>query len=217
MTEEYYPFNYTEKGEVKGISTDLLRMTWEELGITPQPIEAMPWARVYDRIQHEQSTVLFSMARTPEREDIFAWAGPIMVVRFVLIAKKEKQITLKSLEDLKGHSVGTLREDISDTLLQEYKDIARIDPVANMEQNIHKLLDDRLDMVAYEERSWQKIVTKLKLPINDFETVFVLRETPVYYAFHWQTPPDLVTEFQQALDRIKARPEYQQVLDKYLD
>lgn len=217
MTEEYYPFNYLEKGEVRGISADLLRLVWKELGVAPQPIESMPWARAYDRIRYEPGTVLFSMARTQERETMFEWAGPIMVVRFVLIARKDRGIQLSSLSDLEGLRIGTLREDISDTLLAEYKSIACVEPVANMKQNIDKLVKGRVDMVAYEERSWQKIAARRGLDPDDFETVYVLQETPVYFAFHVGTAVPVVREFQLVIDKIKATPAYQMILDKYLE
>ncbi|WFS62020.1 transporter substrate-binding domain-containing protein [Pseudodesulfovibrio thermohalotolerans] len=216
LTEEYYPFNYTENGRLRGISVDLLRMVWGELNISPKPVESMPWARAYERVQHEAHTVLFSMARTPEREKLFQWAGPIASVRFVLIARKDRHIHLETLDDLEGLTVGTLRKDVLDALLAKYQDIARIQPVVSMDQNINKLMTNRLDMVAYEETSWYKIAARYGFDPDDFETVYVLRETPVYYAFNPATPTNLVNVFQTALDRVKARPEYPALLDAYL-
>lgn len=216
LTEEYYPYNYTEDEKLKGISVDLLRLVWEELGIHPAPAESLPWARAYERLQTEPGTVLFSMARTPEREPLFRWAGPIAPVRFVLIGRKDHAIRLNTLDDLRGLSVGTLRDDVSDTLLAGYRGVARIQPVADMRQNISKLMSNRLDLVAYEEASWRKIATRSGLSPDDFETVYVLRETPVYYAFHHDTPEAVVTRFQCALDRVKSRPDFQRLLDDYL-
>lgn len=216
LTEEYYPFNYTDEGDLKGISVDLLRLTWKELGQEPHPITAMPWARAYDRACNVSTTVLFSMARTPQRENMFRWAGPIMTVRFVLIAQKRDNITLDTISDAEGYRIGTLRDDITDALLQQYSNANKVEAVADMSQNIRKLMDDRLDMVAYEEHSWKMIALKNGLDPDEFETVFVLRETPVYYAFHRDTPPPVVREFQKALDRVKARPEYEQILNTYL-
>lgn len=216
LTEEYYPFNYSENGVMKGVSVDLLRMVWAELGTPEQPVESMPWARAYERLQHESATVLFCMARTAEREHAFLWAGPIASVRFVLIARKKRHIRLDTLDDLKGLAVGTLREDVSDTLLAGYQRVASIQPVARMRQNISKLMTDRLDLVAYEEGCWRKITAREGLDPDDFETVYVLRETPVYFAFHPDTPPGLVAAFQGALDRVKARPGYRELLDAYL-
>lgn len=216
LTEEYYPFNYTEKHKQKGISTDLLRHVWDELDIEHKTIKSMPWARAYERVQRDQNTVLYSMARLPEREDLFLWAGPILTVRFVLIAKKKDSIQLRSLTDLKGYRVGTLRDDISDILLEKYNKYAKIEPVATMDINVSKFLEDRLDMVAYEERSWHRITKKFGLQPDDFETVYILKETPIYYAFHVDTPMSLVKHFQQGLDRVKKSPVYQQILDTYL-
>ncbi|EGB14884.1 extracellular solute-binding protein family 3 [Pseudodesulfovibrio mercurii] len=216
LTEEYYPFNYTENGRIKGVSADLLRMVWDELGIPPQTIESMPWARAFERMEHEPGIVLFCMARTPEREHAFRWAGPIAQVRFALIARKDRHVRMDSLDDIKGLSVGTLREDISDTLLADYRGTASIQPVAHMHQNISKLMTNRLDLVAYEETSWRKIAARHDLDPDAFETVYVLRETPVYYAFRADTPAEVVAAFQAALDRVKARPAYQRLLDAYL-
>jgi polar amino acid transport system substrate-binding protein len=216
LTEEYFPFNYTDGDRVKGVSTDLLRLIWTRLGLPKQPIRVMPWARAYERIRHQPGTVLFSMARTPEREDLFRWVGPIMTVRFALFAKKDKNITLTDLDQMKGYSVGILREDISDAILTPYASSNSIEPVADMRQNVLKLKEDRLDMVAYEEFCWPRLVTRLGLDPEDFETVFVLRETPVYYAFHRDTPPETVDAFQQALDSIKNTPAYPHILSLYM-
>ena len=216
LTEEYFPFNYTDDGEVKGVSADLLRLIWARLELPRQPIKAVPWARAYERIQCQPGTVLFSMARTQERDPLFHWVGPIMNVRFVLFAKRERHITLTGLENLRNYSIGTLREDISDTILAPYASINNIEPVADMRQNVLKLKEDRLDLVAYEEFSWPHLVTRFGLDPSDFETVLVLRETPVYYAFHPDTPARTVAEFQQALDSIKDTAAYQHILSRYI-
>ncbi|MBG0789421.1 MAG: transporter substrate-binding domain-containing protein [Desulfovibrionaceae bacterium] len=216
LTEEYYPFNYTEHGVLKGVSVDILRQVWGELGEPEHPIHIMPWARAYDRALNVHNTVLFSMARIVRRENLFRWAGPIAVTRFVLVAKKSANIALSTLEDAEGYRIGTLRDDISDTLLKKYTERNKIEAVADMRHNIRKLIDNRLDMVAYEESSWRQIAIKNGLSPDDYETVFVLRETPVFYAFHRDTPSVVVRDFQEALDRVKATDRYQAILEAYL-
>ncbi len=216
LTEEYYPFNYTESDKIKGFSADILRLVWDRLGVPRQKIESMPWARAYDRVQIEPATVLFSMARTPEREAMFRWAGPILTVRFVLIAKKEKHITITDLTQLAGFSIGTMREDISDTILAPYGSKNTIEALADMRQNVKKLREDRLDMIAYEEKSWPHMLARIGLDPNDFETILVLKETPIYYAFHRNTPLEMIARFQQALDAIKDSAAYDNLLNKYL-
>lgn len=216
LTEEYYPFNYTENGTLKGISIDLLHLTWKELGMAPQPIKSMPWARAYDRAINVSTTVLFSMARTHKREHLFRWAGPIMTARFVLIAKKDRSLPADFMTSPGCYRVGTLRDDVSDSLLEQYQPRIKTEPVADMTHNIRKLVDDRIDMVAYEELSWRQIAKKHGLSPEDFETVFVLQETPVYFAFNRDIPPPVVQQFQEALERVKGTPQYQEILNTYL-
>lgn len=216
LTEQYYPFNYTEDGEYKGLSVDLLRLTWKELGEPPHPIQIMPWARAYDRACNVSNTVLFSMARIPQREDLSRWVGPIASTRFVLIAKKSSHIRLSDMDEAEGYRIGTVRDDVADALLRIHADRNKIEAVADMLHNIRKLTDDRLDMVAYEESAWSKIVQKYGLSPDDYETVCVVRETPVYYAFHPDVSPILVRSFQAALDRVKATAQYREMLSTYL-
>lgn len=216
LTEQYYPFNYLEGETVTGISAELLRMIWKELGITSASIELMPWARAYDRIQHTPGTVLFSMARTPERERLFKWAGPITVARFVLIGKKDRDFSLKSLDQLEGLCVGTLRDDIADTLLRPYQNIAKIQPLADMALNVAKLRDNRIDLIAYDEFSWHMLAKRMQLNLEDFQAVYILKETAIHYAFNPSVPDTELQRFQGALDKVKATPAYDQMLEKFL-
>ena len=216
LTEEYYPFNYTEDGRVMGLSVDVLRMVWKQLDVPDQPIEILPWARAVELTEHQPGTVLFGMARTPHRESRFRWAGPIVNVRFVLIAKKAKHIRIKSLDRLGGYCIGTVRGDIAHTLISPHLSECTLEAVADMKQNVRKLIQDRLDMVAYEEHSWPALVARMGIDPEQFETVFVLSETPIYFAFHPDTPTRTVSEFQKALDAVKASGEYRSMLKNHL-
>jgi polar amino acid transport system substrate-binding protein len=113
--------------------------------------------------------------------------------------------------------VGTILDDLSDSLLQDYKNTAKIESVAHIDHNIKKLMADRLDIIVYEERSWQKKLAKHNLSSDFFETLYILHDASPYYAFHKDTPKGLVQKFQQALDHIKTTPKFQELLDKYLD
>ena len=85
MTEEYPPYQYKEAGTLKGLSVDLLKLMWAKMGVPEQAIAVYPWARGYNLIQNHPNSVLFSMIRTPEREQMFKWVGPIFTARTVLI------------------------------------------------------------------------------------------------------------------------------------
>ncbi|MBU1003198.1 MAG: ABC transporter substrate-binding protein [Proteobacteria bacterium] len=215
MTEEYYPYNFSENGRVNGISPTLLRLTWKELGEPEYELKAYPWARAYHMAQTLPRTVLFSMARTPEREQMFKWAGPIAHVRFVLTAPKAKGLKISTGTDLKGLVIGTLRDDVGDQLLEPWRDICTIEPVATMDQNLKKLEMGRLDLFSYEENSTRLFLLHEGKKPEDYETVFVLQDVPIYFAFHKDTADTLILRFQKALDRVKQTNAFVDLLDDY--
>lgn len=215
LTEEYYPYSFDDGGRVRGISADLLRLVWKELDEPEHPIRLRPWARAYRAATETPGTVLFSMARTAEREDLFKWAGPIAVVRFVLSAPRGRHTDVDSMDDLQGLTVGTLRDDVGDRLLAPWRGVCRVEPVARMDQNLEKLKAGRIQMVAYEERSLRLLLARHGLDPHAFETVLVLSEAPVYFAFHRATDDALVRRFQNALEDAKNSQAYADLLETY--
>ncbi|MDD3310732.1 transporter substrate-binding domain-containing protein [Pseudodesulfovibrio sp.] len=215
LSEEYYPFTHNDHGEVQGISVDLLRRVWARLGVQEQPIDVLPWARAYELARLQPGTMLFSMARTPERESLFRWAGPILEVRFMLFAKKDRKIRIENFSQLAGRSVGIVRGDVAHTILEAKSPACILDAVSDMRQNVRKLMENRLDMVAYEEHAWPSLIRRIGLDPAQFETVFLLRETPVYFAFHRDVPQPVVAQFQQALDAVRASPDFGAILRTY--
>lgn len=216
VTEEYYPFNFREGDTVRGISADLLRLVWAELGEPEQPIYLLPWARAYKQALGTRGMVLFSTARTPEREALFKWAGPIAHVRFVLAARRDAGVRIGRPEDLAGLRVGTLRDDVSDALLAPWRSICHVESVADMDQNLRKLDAGRIELVAYEEASLRLLLRRQGRDPDEYETVFVLKEIPVFYAFHISTDDALVRRFQRALDDAKNSEAYARLLETYL-
>ena len=216
LTEDYYPYNFNRDGQMQGVSVDLLQLIWKELGEPKVPIILQPWARAYRTTLETPGTVLFGVARTPARETLCKWAGPIAHVRFVLTAPKASGLHIDTPEDLKGLGVGTIRADVADRLLDPWRSICRVEPVATMTQNLRKLEAGRIDMVAYEEQSMRLLLSREGIAPSTFETLFVLKDIPIHYAFHKATDEALVRRFQQALEKAKHSQEYKNILKKHL-
>lgn len=217
LTEQYYPYNYTENDAVRGLSADLLRLVWARMGVAERPVTVQPWARVYDATLTQPGTVAFSMARTPERAGLFKWACPIDTVRFVLFSRAADTARTLSSSDLGHLTVGTVRGDVAEAALLALGRSVRIEPVADMELNLRKLDAGRLDLVAYEERSMRRLLERTGRDPGDYAVVMVLRQTEVCYAFHRETPDALVARFQRGLDEVLAGPEYGLLVSRYLE
>ncbi|NJN47058.1 MAG: transporter substrate-binding domain-containing protein [Candidatus Competibacteraceae bacterium] len=75
LTEELPPLNFTQDGKLMGFSVDVVREIQRRVGNTDS-IEVVPWARGYKAALERPNTVLFSTARTQEREPFFNGSVP---------------------------------------------------------------------------------------------------------------------------------------------
>lgn len=92
-------------------------------------------------IQKEPNTALSAAARTPEREHIFKWVGPILNNKWILFAPKDSKIKITSLDDAKKYVVGGYNEDGFTAFLLKngFTRVANIDVSLNQRSNILKL------------------------------------------------------------------------------
>ena len=219
MTEDYPPFNYSDGGNVKGLSADIFSLVLKNLNSTKtsKDFEVLPWARSYANIQSQDNTILFAMTRTSEREGMFKWVGPIAPTKISIMALKSKGIKISDFKDLGKYRIGTVRDDIGELLLLS-NNISKdyISSVVRLESNISKLDAGRIDIISYEENVLKWNLKQQGKNLSDYETVFVLKESELFYAFNKNTPDSLIKQVQESFDKVKNSPEYQQILDKYL-
>lgn len=208
MSEEYPPYNYVDDdGVPKGVTFDILLKVFDKVGakVDPKAIEFLPWARSYRAVQSDPATALFSMTYTPEREQLFDFVGPIIPSIIGVIAKKEKALKITDAAGLNTIKIGAIRDDIGDQLLRGagVQDAA-IDLSSSSEHMLKKLDSGRIDAIAYgtDIASW--LLKKMQLDPNAYETVYVLKEGKMGYAFRKGTDPALLKKLQTALDELRA-------------
>jgi polar amino acid transport system substrate-binding protein len=223
MTENYPPYNYSESEKLQGFAVDLLEAMLQKVGSkkTRKDIQLLPWARGYKSLQEDQNTCLFSMTRTPARENLFKWVGPIFKKNDVLIAKKDRHIKIGSVEDVHQYKIGTVIEDAAEQVLVEkgipWEKLDRMGGTTDVIINSIKKLDaDRIDLFSYEMTvaSWEMI--KAAIDPSQYEPVYTLREGEVYYAFHKATPDTVIRTLQNALDELKKSGEHAKIIEPYL-
>src|SRR5690606_13549359 len=98
VTEVSPPHQTLEQGKVKGVSTELVQAILNEANI-PAEIAIYPWARAYHIAVNQPDTLIYTMARTPEREHKFHWIGPVASYNFSFIALDNPPFELHTLED----------------------------------------------------------------------------------------------------------------------
>jgi len=224
-TEQLPPSNYQENGTLQGISVDLLEAITEKMGkkVSREEVNLVPWTVGYQAALTQNDTVLFSMARTSEREDSFKWAGPIYTNRKVLFAKPEMGITIENSEDLKGYRIGVITDDIAiQHLLEIGVNQSQIVPESNVSTIIAALDNGEIDLWACPETAGRYFTEQATGNNSHFTVVYQLHTQDLYYAFSKDIPDSRVRSFQQALDDLKQEEdaegisEYERILGQYL-
>jgi len=82
-------------------------------------IQAMPWARGYKLLSSKPNVVLFSTARTQEREHLFHWVGTLYAFRLGFFARISDALRIDSLEAAKQvGTIGTYKDAFRQQLLK---------------------------------------------------------------------------------------------------
>lgn len=76
VTEEWAPYNYEENNQLTGMTTEIVRAI---MALTGDDFEMvmLPSMRASHVLRTRPRTIMYSMFRTPEREPLYKWVGPI--------------------------------------------------------------------------------------------------------------------------------------------
>jgi polar amino acid transport system substrate-binding protein len=206
MCEDIPPSNYLENGELKGASIEILQMLWKVTGVSPKPVKVVPWARGYHSLQADSGRVLFSMTRTPQREEMFKWVGPIFTVRNVLLGLSSANLSMNKPGLKKSLRIGVIKDDVAESMLLEQGfDQVNLNSVSSLDQNFEKLKSGRIDLVAHTENTLDSYIAKKGLNPSDFKVYQILSTSPNYFAFSRDVPDEWIVRFQKALDASRKR------------
>lgn len=112
-TESSPPYHYQNAdGEVVGSSTDLVRKILHSAGYDVE-FHIMPWARTLRMTSQQENALIYSLARTAEREKHFFWIAPVSEFQLALVKLKTRSdIQINSVSDLLQYSFSAQRHDI---------------------------------------------------------------------------------------------------------
>jgi len=220
MSEEYPPINFSDaEGRPQGVAVEVLIELGRRLGIPLRvdDIAILPWARAYLRLQQEPNTALFTMAYTAARERQFRFVGPLLPIRTVLLARKDRALKITDDQQLRQLRIGVVRQDIGEQLLLERGiDSAALEH-SNLAVNlVHLLQRGRVDAIAY---GYDAVIWHMRnngIDPQAFEIVATLQQGQLGYAFHRDTDSALLQRLQQHLDALLAEGVVDRIHARYL-
>jgi polar amino acid transport system substrate-binding protein len=109
VTEYLNPYQtINTDGSLSGFSTEVVQTIFKQANKKPQ-IVVMPWARAYNIAKTEKNVMIFSIARTKERNDLFQWIGSLTKERLYFWGLKSTFPMPLEIDTLKGYKIAASR------------------------------------------------------------------------------------------------------------
>lgn len=213
----YFPFNYRENDELKGLSIDVLRY-FEANSNYNFEFKTVPWPRALQLTSVGKLDLILTLFQTPERKKTYHFIEPNYAFEanqlFTLI---DSQIEFSGqLEQLTPYSIATLRE----YSYGEYFDNAhylKTLPALTEEVLLKLLVAKRADMVISNPLFFEKLASKKKLTTKIKALKPFVSVTPVYMALTKgrEDSQEIHKKLSQLTKQFKASTHYQELLTKY--
>ncbi|PVZ16482.1 MULTISPECIES: ABC transporter substrate-binding protein [unclassified Pseudomonas] len=223
VTEELPPYNMmSSDGRVTGLSTEIVQAVMREAGASAR-IEVLPWARAYDMALNVPNVLIYSIARTAEREPLFQWVGALAPTRWYLYSLADRPVRLDNLADARGHQIATVHEDVGEQYLigKGFKPGSELQATSKYEYNYRKLKVDHVELWISNELNAVYLVRKNgddpdKVLVKSLALPELSRDEGLSLAFSRGTPPETVDRFRAALARLRADGTIEAILNKWL-
>jgi polar amino acid transport system substrate-binding protein len=220
ISEEFPPFNYTgPDNTITGQSTEIVREIVKKSG-SQASFEMMPWSEGYALVQKNANTVLYSISRIPERENLFKWAGTIGSEENNFYVRKDSRIQISSLEEAKKIGSIAVYKNDSNHLYLAGEGFTNLDVNANDIECLNKLIDGKVDMWLGPAKGLIFMAAKAQLDANAVKPVMNVRNFDWYIAFNKNISDSVVKNWQSKLDEIKQKDNsgsslYERIIKEY--
>lgn len=198
---EYPPPAKVEIGDLGGLIYDQVRALLQRTA-QDEDIQVVTWKRGYAEATTKADVGLFPTTRTPEREPLFHWIGPIHRVEWVLYAHADSKLTINSLEDAKKvTAIGTYANDGKESWLKKQGFTNLVSVMDNL-TNMRKLYDRRIDLMAGSPSSTGRWPEQFGFDPTKLEVVYTIKSVDLYLALSRDTSMDLVWKLQKEFNKM---------------
>ncbi len=224
ITEVYPPYNFVDKnGNVTGQSTEIVQAILEKTD-TQAEIEVMPLSEGLALAQKGPKVVIYSLNKTPQRENLFKWVGPIGNYEQAFYASKGSTLALNRLEDAKNvKKIGVYKGDAGAQFLAS-QGFTNLDESLTDVEALKKLTDGTVQLWLGNKGGLS--ITAEEAGVNPSDLVMlptVVIRADLYIAFSKDISYSTVKAWQSALDDLKQERDiddktvYEKIQAKYSD
>lgn len=169
---------------------------------TPGRVKTVSWKRGYEEALGKPDIALFPTTRTPEREDLFHWIGPILSIQWVFFSHADSKLVINSLDDARRvGSIGTYTNDSKEEWLKAHG-FTNLVSVMDNQTNIRKLYQGRIDLMVETPDVIYQWPKRYGLDPSKLVMAYPFKTVDLYLALSKDTAPDTVRAYQKAFDEM---------------
>ncbi|OZG75348.1 hypothetical protein BTA51_02910 [Hahella sp. CCB-MM4] len=229
-TQEFPPLQFlTEDGELSGFVVEtvqeVIRNIQPDKSIAISRLEVLPWKRALMLAEMEPNILVFSLSRTPEREDKYYWIGTVAPysLSFYTLASRH-EINAVTPEELKGHGYrigsqigSSLEEYLATHGFGVEGDSSFIDSITENQRNIARLYRGFVDLIMFSDYSVRHRACDQGLNPDQLKKVVGVSElsSELWLVASKKTSFDIVRRLEDSLQEIKRSGRHKTLMDKY--
>jgi len=219
VTEYLPPYQIVDKRNqlINGTSHAVVVELAKRANIQPSFL-VMPWARAYKTALEQKDTFIYSMARSPQRENRFHWIGQLRQLKFHFYGLSENQQHVNlALREIMNQKVATIRGSIEQDLLQqvgftEEKNLIVTDSYPSAWKMVIK---GRANLVYGSEYIAKAMPSTLEVDEGAFKVLYTLNQVlDLYIAANKNTSPKLLVTMKDAYENMQYEGALESIVAK---
>lgn len=217
VTEEWAPYNYEENNQLTGMATEIVRAI---MTLTGDDFELvlLPSMRTTHVLQTRPKTIMYSLFRTPEREPLYKWVGPIVEESIHPYQLANAAQPVNSLEQLlHAPQISTRHAGLIPEMLQSlgFKNLDR--SAAASQQLYRMLLAGRTDIIVGDTDAGVSYYSRqLSIAPGTLRQIPIeLYRASLYIAFSRDCDDKLLAAWARALEQLRHSGELQRIQRRY--
>ena len=219
VTEDAPPLQIYKNGELTGgMAVKLVQAIFKQAKLTSD-IQVYPWPRAYHMALTQKDTLIFSIAKSPERKDDFIWIGKLYSLESnITKLKSATDIKITSPENIKNYKIAVSRGDYGESYLKSIglREGSNLH-LTIKHRNLWKLLySNRVEAIFTNQVTAKSEIKAAGLDVSKAVIEYKIEDlaSDIYLAANKHTDILIITQLQVAFQEIKNNGIYKQITKK---
>lgn len=223
VTEHLPPYQTVhEDSSVTGFSVDVISTVMQRANISYN-LHSYPWIRTYNLALQKSNHCVFSLARTPDREKLFKWIGPItdnFYASVWALKRNERVHKINSVEDLKNFTVAVNENDVTHNEMLNYG-LTEGDNlyVVHHSMSLLNILVTRpeIDFIIADDITIPYRAKLAGVPIELLQRVIEIKNLPLSFhlACNMNTSEEIVNKLKNSFSSIHQDGTYKEIFARW--